>query len=295
VRGVCRLFGMSGAPATVRATFWLVEAPDSLSRQSHREPDGTGLGYFEGERARVIKQPIAAYRDAAFAREAQTVASTTFVAHVRFASTGGLELRNTHPFEQHNRVFAHNGVIGGLPQLERQLGGARRLVAGDTDSERFFALITKSVDDHHGDVAAGITAAAGWIAQHLPVYALNLILATPRELWALRYPDTHELWLLDRPAGGPHGGRHLELTSPSGRVHVRAHDLAAAPAVVLASERMDDNPAWRLLEPGELVHVDAERRLHCRIALDQAPAQLLTLADLDPRAAASQRHDQPAP
>jgi predicted glutamine amidotransferase len=68
VRGVCRLFGMSGAPATVRATFWLVEAPDSLSRQSHREPDGTGLGYFEGEHARVVKQPIAAYRDARPAR-----------------------------------------------------------------------------------------------------------------------------------------------------------------------------------------------------------------------------------
>ncbi|MDX6523646.1 MAG: hypothetical protein QOI17_1159 [Gaiellales bacterium] len=292
---MCRLFGMSGAPRTVRATFWLIEAPDSLSRQSRREPDGTGLGYFEHEHALVIKRPIAAYQDTAFAREARTVASTTFVAHVRFASTGGLELKNTHPFEQHNRVFAHNGVIAGLAELERELGQYRRLVAGDTDSERFFALITKCVDEHDGDVTAGIAAAAGWVAQRLPLYALNLILATPLELWALRYPDTHELWLLDRQAGGPHGGRHLEMTSRSGRVHVRAHDVADAPAVVLASERMDENPAWRLLEPGELVHVDAQRRLRSRIAVDQAPARLLTLADLDSRAAASQRPDQPAP
>jgi glutamine amidotransferase len=292
---MCRLFGMSGAPRTVRATFWLVEASDSLSAQSRREPDGTGLGFFARGRARVAKQPIAAYRDRAFARAARTVASTTFVAHVRFASTGGLEVRNTHPFTQENRVFAHNGVIEELDELERELGDWRRLVAGDTDSERFFALITKSVDAHRGDVGCGITAAAAWVAERLPLYALNVILTTPQELWALRYPDTHELWLLDREAGGAHGGRHLEMTSRSGRVHVRAHDLAAAPAVVLASERMDENPAWHLLEPGELVHVDARRRVHRRIVLDRAPAHLLTLADLDPHAAASQHPDAPAP
>ncbi len=290
---MCRLFGMSGAPRMVRATFWLIEAPDSLSMQSRREPDGTGLGFFEHGQARVDKQPIAAYRDHAFAREARTVESTTFVAHVRFASTGGLELQNTHPFTQENRVFAHNGVIAELDELERELGDYRRLVAGETDSERFFALITRAVDDHHGDVGLGIAAAARWVAERLPLYALNVILTTPRELWALRYPDTHELWLLDREAGGPHGGRHLEMTSRSGRVHVRAHDLAQAPAVVLASERMDENPAWRLLEPGELVHVDADRRVRSRIALDRAPAHLLTLADLDPRAAESQHPDAP--
>ena len=71
-------------------------------------------------------------------------------------------------------------------------------------------------------------------------------------------PGTHELWVLDREAGGPHGGAISR--SPAGRaVHVRADDLAQAPAVVLASERMDENPGWRLLDPGELVHVDRHR------------------------------------
>ncbi len=292
---MCRLFGLSGAPRTVRATFWLVEAPDSLEVQSRREPDGTGLGYFDHGRAVVAKQPMAAYEDQAFAREARTVSSATFVAHVRFASTGGLEVRNTHPFEQDNRIFAHNGVIAGLGELERELGGYRRMVSGDTDSERFFALITKAIDECGGDVGGGISWAARWIADRLPLYALNLILITPLELWALRYPETHELWLLDRDAGGPHGGRHLEMSSVTGRVHVRAHDLVTAPAVVLASERMDDSPGWRLLDPGELVHVDANRRVTSEIALDHAPAHPLTLADLEPRAAASQRPDTRAP
>ena len=52
---------------------------------------------------------------------------------------------------------------------------------------------------------------------------------------------------------------------------------------------MDENPDWRLIGPGELVHVDADCRLHSRIALSDPPAHPLTLADLDPHAAASQR------
>jgi hypothetical protein len=40
---VCRLFGMSGGRRRVRASFWLLEAPDSLALQSRGEPDGAGL------------------------------------------------------------------------------------------------------------------------------------------------------------------------------------------------------------------------------------------------------------
>src|SRR5580658_719357 len=144
---VCRLFGMSAGKEPAKATFWLLDAPDSLSVQSHREPDGTGLGWFDSDGVpQVRKQPIAAYGDAEFATEAHAVASKTFVAHIRFASTGALELKNTHPFEQEGRLFAHNGVIEDLPALDAHLGEeALGLVEGDTDSERFFALITKEI------------------------------------------------------------------------------------------------------------------------------------------------------
>jgi len=286
---MCRLFGLSAAPGQVRATFWLVEAPDSLARQSRREPDGTGLGVFTADGTPVVdKQPLAAYQDEEFAREARELESTTFLAHIRYASTGGLEPRNTHPFEQRGRLFAHNGVIGDLPRLETELGAHRELVAGDTDSERFFALITKQIEAHGGDVGAGITAAARWVADELPVYAINLILTTPDELWALRYPDTHELFVLERAAGGPHGGRHLEHASSAGRIRARSGELADRPAVVVATERMDEDPGWLALRPGELLHVDAELTTTRRTALDAPPRHPLTLDRLGARAAASQ-------
>ncbi|GAA5229016.1 class II glutamine amidotransferase [Paeniglutamicibacter antarcticus] len=192
---MCRLFGLHAGHQAARATFWLLQAPNSLSLQSHYEPDGTGIGIFDKQgKALVEKQPLTAWRDHDFATEARILESTTFLAHVRYSTTGCHTVLNTHPFEQDNRIFAHNGVLGGLSVLDRRLKarGTMELVGGDTDSERMFALITAEIRLSDGDVGAGITAAVTWISENLPVYSLNLIITTSAELWAVRYPDTHE-------------------------------------------------------------------------------------------------------
>ena len=84
---MCRLFGLhAGVP--VDAEFWLIDAPDSLAAQSHRNPDGAGIGAFGTDGQPVVsKQPIAAWQDAEFATAARRMHGTTFVAHVRYAST----------------------------------------------------------------------------------------------------------------------------------------------------------------------------------------------------------------
>jgi glutamine amidotransferase len=285
---MCRLFGMSGAPARVQATFWLLDAPDSLTAQSRRNPDGTGLGFFAADGAAELHRcPLAAYEDQTFAQEARTATSRTFIAHVRYASTGAVAPENTHPFEQRGRLFAHNGVVEDLDLLDEELGDARSLVHGETDSERVFALITKHIDAC-GDVTEGLVTALRWIAGRLRVYALNIVLTTPTDVWALRYPDPHQLFILERAAGGPHGDRHLQHASAAGTVRVRSADLARTPAVVVASERMDEDAGWRALQPGELVHVDGQGAVSSQIVLPSPPARPLTVADLEPRAAESQ-------
>lgn len=276
---------MSAGAEPVRATFWLLDAPDSLAAQSHREPDGTGLGWFDADEApHVAKQAIAAYGDADFAREARAISSRTFIAHIRFASTGALELRNTHPFELDGRLFAHNGVIEDLPALEERLGpAALRRVEGDTDSERFFALITKEIAAAEGDVRAGIEAACRWVAAELPLLAINFVLAAGDSLWALRYPDTHPLYLLEREPGAP-----LEHSSSLGsRVHAPAGERR--PLMVIASERMDSDPAWKMLPSGELVQITPSLEIHRRLILSEPPGHPLTLADLPGGARASQQ------
>ena len=273
---MCRLFALNVSPHRGHASFWLLEAPDSLVAQSRRNPDGTGLGFFDPDGRPVLdKEPLSAFEDAAFAREARHVSSRTFVSHIRYATTGEHTLENTHPFAMDDRVFAHNGVIGDLEKLEAELREDAALVHGQTDSERYFALVTREIRLHGGDVVAGVTAAASWIAEQLPVYSINCILATEDELWAFRYPETHRLFVLERPAGGHHGDRELHHVSQQLRVHVP--HLADHPSVVVASEPLDDCPGWRLLDPGELIHVGGDLSITSTVAVPDPPATRLEL------------------
>lgn len=287
---MCRLFGLHAGPRPVRATFWLLDAPDSLAEQSRREPDGAGIGTFDADgRAQIAKQPLAAWEDHAFAREARDLKSTTFLAHVRYASTGAHTMVNTHPFEQDGRLFAHNGAFSDLGRLEQHLAelGVSDLVQGQTDSERLFALISAE-SRRTGDVGEGITRAIKWVAAELPVFSLNLIMTTATDLWALRYPATHELHILERnPAAEP--APAAPLNARSNRIHSRSTDLSLSPHVLFATEPMDQNPGWRPLASGELVHVSPVLAVTATFPFPDAPAHPLTLSDLEPSAAASQK------
>lgn len=282
---MCRLFGLHAGAEPVTATFWLLDAPDNLVAQSKRNPDGTGLGYFDAAGNPVLhKEPVAAWQDSQFATEAHGITATTFVAHVRYASTGALDVANTHPFLQDRRIFAHNGVVGGLEAMDARIreAGVEDLVGWQTDSERVFALITAAIRTHDGDVGAGIVDAVGWLAENTPLYAVNLLLSTVTDSWALRYPETHELYLLDRRDVVD---RRLRLRSR--RIRAESEHLTSQPSVVFASEPMDGE-RWQLIAPGELVHVDAGLAINRRLVFPHPPRHQLRREDLTAKAAASQ-------
>ncbi|GLW63422.1 class II glutamine amidotransferase [Actinomadura rubrobrunea] len=284
---MCRLFGMTTGGPRVRAAFWLLDAPQSLEAQSRRMPDGTGLGWFSlGDEPVRDRAPIAAYANADFASHARHVVSHTFVSHVRYASGSPVSVRNAHPFAMKNRLFAHNGVVQGMDVLDTWLTDVDRvLTEGQTDSERVFAYVTAEIR-RRGDTTAGLIAAIRRIAAELPVYSLNLVLAEARRLWALRYPAHNELWALTPRLCGP---RHLQSPHEPGSLDLAGPDgdgRRTAPAYVIASERMDDDPGWRLLEPGELLVVDGLSA--APMFPFDPPAHPLTDADLSAEEAASQ-------
>ena len=282
---MCRLFGLHADRRVVTATFWLLDAPDNLVEQSKRNPDGTGLGVFGADGKPVLyKQPMAAWQDSEFATEAHELTGTTFIAHVRYSSSAALEVRNTHPFLQDDRIFAHNGVITGLDVVDAQLRelGVGDLVQGETDSERIFALITACIRRHDAGVGADIVEAVGWLADTVPVFAVNMLLGTATDMWALRYPETHELYLLDRRDVD---NRRLRMRSD--RITAHSEQLTSDASVLFASEPMDDDD-WQLLAPGELVHVDADLQIDRRIAFHDPPKHQLRHEDLAAQAAASQ-------
>lgn len=283
---MCRLFGLHAGTDVCTATFWLLNAPDSLSEQSRKNPDGTGLGVFDAHgRPQLHKEPIAAWQDTDFATEAHQLTGTTFVAHVRYATTGSLDVRNTHPFLQDGRMFAHNGVVEGLDAIDERLRelGTDGLVGGETDSERVFALITGSIRVRDGDETAGLVDAARWLAANAPIYAVNIVLSTATDMWALRYPDAHELYVLDRRLDGA-----PDFDMQTKRIRAWSQPLCARSSVVFATERMDEDPRWSLIAPGELVHVDAGLRVTRDLVLPDPPSHQLRREDLSESAQRAQ-------
>jgi glutamine amidotransferase len=278
---------MSSHHWPVSARFWLLDATDSLEEQSRREPDGWGLGWFDelGE-PHVDRDPLPAWSDVRFDTAARSARSARFVAHVRYASTGPAAPENTHPFVIGGRLCAHNGVLEDLDLLRDRLGPRAADARGDTDSELSFLLLDQCIAEAGGDVVAGIRAAATWIGAHLPVYAWNVVVADADALYALRWPDTHELWWLQRAAGGVHGGRHFVGAGSRHPLTVHASELRERAAAIVASEPMDEDPGWRQLAVGELLVADGDVRT-VQLELPD-PSQRLTLEQLDAEAARSQ-------
>ncbi len=267
---MCRLFGLNASPSRIHAKFWLLDEPDSFVVQSRKNPDGTGLGYFDANGKPIIdKEPLPAFGDVSFAREAKHVASSVFISHIRHATTGAKTVENCHPFSLDGLIFAHNGVIGELGELEKHLGADLARVRGQTDSERYFALVAKEIRAHQGDVRAGLAAAVRWIVANLPLVSINCLLASPDELWAFRYPETDGLFVLERQPGGRSGHHALHLKSR--KLRVLSEHLSDRACVVVASEPLDDRSDWRPLRSGELLHIDGQQRVSSSLLVDAKP------------------------
>ena len=117
----------------------------------------------------------------------------------------------------------------------------------------------------------------------MPIYAVNILLSTATDLWALRYPESHELYVSDRRKLPAQPRFHLRTN----RIRAESQSLQRQPSVVFATEPMDDAAHWRLLEPGELVHVDAGLQVSRDLVLPDPPRHLLRAEELSPAAQAS--------
>lgn len=225
-----------------------------------QQPDGAGIGTFDANgEPHLVRSALAAYLDPTFTRAAQAMSGTSFVAHVRFATEGVLSVANTHPFEQEGRMFAHNGVLRSLDVLDLELErrGVADLVLGTTDSERYFALLTSYLREFPGEMARALRSCLTWLAENVALYCLNCVLATPNEVWAVRYPDTNPLWYLSGHSGTGSHPAHADVGSvrlTSSFWRVQGLDPTINTVTVVASERMTDESDWEMVPPGWALH-----------------------------------------
>lgn len=146
---MCELFALSSrAPATVTLSLEVFAKRGGLT--GHYK-DGWGIAYYEDGAVNLIRDagPAADSPWINFV-EKQAPASCTVISHIRRATHGKVNLKNTHPFLRElggtNHVFAHNGALKGVDAYFDPTQ-ARFHPIGDTDSEVAFCILMERMAD----------------------------------------------------------------------------------------------------------------------------------------------------
>jgi predicted glutamine amidotransferase len=238
---MCRLLGVVAAQAAP-----IVElVPDELPRLealADVHPHGWGVA-SAGEPAglRVVKAPE---RAATSQRWAEGIGTSTDAAllHIRQASPGMPHVEvNTHPFLADGMAFAHNGhahPTATLDALSAGAGGPRPL--GDTDSERYFALVRMAARDMLLDRA--LLDAARRITTSARATSLNALVLTEHALTAIAWWDEPVI----RTGGDGETDRDYRLW----------YRVAADRVVVASAFVADDGPTWQELPHGHSLTID---------------------------------------
>lgn len=140
---MCELFGISSRNPTT--------AKFSLSEFARRggdtgpHSDGWGIAFFRDGDVAVMREPEPSAHSPLlrFIHEQQTP-SELVISHIRKATQGAVNLRNTQPFVRElggrPHVFAHNGDLGDLRQ-RISVDESHFRAIGDTDSEHAFCYL----------------------------------------------------------------------------------------------------------------------------------------------------------
>ncbi|MDT8311511.1 MAG: class II glutamine amidotransferase [Methylophaga sp.] len=146
---MCQLLGISSQqPVNPR---WLLADFFQRGGATAEHKDGWGIASFdEQENVQITKSSTAASQcELAEKYLTSELRSKSFVAHIRKATYGEINLNNTHPFKRtfwgQDWVFSHNGDLHGYHPEPNSLFQ----VEGDTDSERAFCHLLCYIAEHY--------------------------------------------------------------------------------------------------------------------------------------------------
>ncbi len=234
---MCRHLAYLGPP--VALSWLLFDAPHALVRQSWAprdmrgggtvNADGFGVGWYADDTPEPVRyrRAVPMWSDAGLPALAASTAAGALLAAVRSA-TVGMQVTETAaaPFAEGPWLFSHNGLVAGWP--DALVGVAGRLPVRDlltldapTDSALHWALVRARLRDGvpPGEAVAGTVAQ---VCAAAPGSRLNLLLTD---------------------------GHRLAASAVGHALAVRADGAST----LVASEPLDDDPAWRDVPEGHLL------------------------------------------
>jgi predicted glutamine amidotransferase len=208
--------------------------------QAADNPDGWGLTWQENGTFRLAKEPTPAHLSDLFAQLCETTRSSLLIAHVRKASFPPIiDMNNTHPFQRvccgKEWVFAHNGMVPDIVDIELSSFNPVCCPTGRTDSEYAFCHLLGGIAQHlHGMPSTDLTS---WFENLATVSGavaslgkFNFLMSEGEHLIAYGHDRLH---CLERSSSDTTDG--IQVNS-----------------VLLATEPLDENEKWTAFEPGEL-------------------------------------------
>ena len=193
----------------------------------------------------VHRSPRHALDGTAFTDAVAAGRTAAALLHLRKASAGmAVTPANTHPFTGDGVALAHNGFFTPRAAVDALLPDGGAGCAGDTDSERYFALVRDRLARDPGRLPphlalrdAGVTISA--VAQ---VESLNALLLTPDALYAYA---RYEPQVVAARGGDAHS---------YGMAYRLDHTRDGAWRLVVASNGWEQpSPAWRPLPNGSVL------------------------------------------
>lgn len=238
---MCRLLGVV-TPTAQPVTTSLGPDLDAFMTLSAVHCDGWGIAWWgPHDDLELRRHPGAATGEPGLREACEKAEADAALLHLRKASAGlPLTPDNTHPFEAGSVAFAHNGYFSPVDALDPVLDelGAR-VPVGDTDSERYFALVN-ALTRLHGPVEA-LRRAAAIISERASVVSLNALMLTHAAMYATCFFDADNV-------------RADRDTDPDSYL---LNFLATPERVLVASNGWDQQAPgdWTPLAPGAILEI----------------------------------------
>lgn len=246
---MCELLGMS----TNIATDFCFNLTGLFQRGGITGPhkDGWGIAYYDGDAARIIKDPLAGGNsELAKFIENYPIHSKMVISHIRRANRGRVCLENTHPFSRElwgrQWTFAHNGQLFFIKK--RKLLWSQPV--GTTDSEYAFCWMMDHIRERFPKPPKSMKTLMQFIhglCDELSTDGVfNMLLSDAHYLYA--YCSTR-LSILTRQA-------------PFGHVHLMDKDMSVdfdkvldkkALVTIVATMPLTKEATWKKLEKGQFI------------------------------------------
>ena len=251
---MCRMVGYLGGSPTPLSSV-VLEGQHSLLVQSYApqemmsgvvNADGFGVGWYVAEDYEpvVYRSNAPLWSDRSFAGIAPKIKSRAVFAAVRSATPGlPVEESGVPPFSSGPFMFMHNGAIPNFRQTamrslrERLSDEAYARLLGVSDSETIFAGLLDLLSDDPADLAGalrGTTRLVTEVCGRLGIEAtLNLAVTDGTTMAFTRY----------------------STEGPGTSLYVLEDAETFPGAVVVASERLNEDPRWRKVPDRHLLSV----------------------------------------